>query len=122
MSALVNMIGAILMSSSFSFGQFIVSRIVLGLGTGGIIATTSVWQSELSKAESRGTHVSAFGIFCGIGLLLALWIDFGASYITSSASWRFPLAFPIVLSIIVMSFIFTLPEYVASHSTLTKSC
>ena len=98
------------MCSSFSFAQFIVSRIVLGFGTGGIIATTSVWQSELSKASSRGSHVSAFGIFAGIGLVLALWIDFGTSYASSSFSWRFPLAFPMLLSFIVMSTIFSLPE------------
>ena len=98
------------MCSSFSFAQFIVSRIVLGFGTGGIIATTSVWQSELSKASSRGSHVSAFGIFAGIGLVLALWIDFGTSYASSSFSWRFSLAFPMLLSFIVMSTIYTLPE------------
>lgn len=98
------------MASSFSFAQFIVSRIFLGLGTGGIIATVSVWQSELSKADSRGSHVSAFGIFCGLGLLLALWLDFGLSYCSGSISWRFPLAFPILLSLIVMTFIFVLPE------------
>lgn len=98
------------MATSFSFAQFIVARLVLGLGVGGIIATVSVWQSELSKADSRGAHVSAFGIFCGSGLTLALWIDFGMSYVSSSASWRFPLAFPIVLSAIVMPTILLLPE------------
>ncbi|KIY03450.1 uncharacterized protein Z520_00141 [Fonsecaea multimorphosa CBS 102226] len=106
----VQMVGAILMATSFSFAQFIVSRIVVGLGTGGIIATVSVWQSELSKAESRGEHVSAFGIFCGLGLALALWIDFGFSYYSGSVSWRFPFAFEVVLSVIVLTFIFTLPE------------
>jgi MFS family permease len=109
-SCLFNAIGAILMCSAFSFGQFIVSRMVLGFGTGGVIATTSVWQSELSKASSRGSHVSAFGIFCGIGLVLALWIDYGCSFVNSSFSWRFPLAFPIVFSAIAMPTIFTLPE------------
>jgi MFS family permease len=109
-SCLFNAIGAILMCSAFSFGQFIVSRMVLGFGTGGIIATTSVWQSELSKSSSRGSHVSAFGIFCGIGLVLALWIDYGCSFVNSSFSWRFPLAFPIVFSAIAMPTIFTLPE------------
>jgi sugar porter (SP) family MFS transporter len=109
-ACLFNALGAILMCSAFSFGQFIVSRIVLGFGTGGVIATTSVWQSELSKASSRGSHVSAFGIFCGIGLVLALWIDFGCSYASSSFSWRFPLAFPIFFSAIAMPTIFTLPE------------
>ena len=109
-SCLIQAIGALLQGTSFSLGQFIVARIVLGLGTGGIIATTSVWQSELSKPESRGEHVSAFGIFCGSGLALALWIEFGMSYVKNSSSWRFPLMVPIIFSTIVMIFIFTLPE------------
>jgi sugar porter (SP) family MFS transporter len=104
-------VGAILQASSFAFGQFIAGRIVLGLGTGGIIATVSVWQSEVSKAENRGEHVSAFGIFCGSGLALALWIAFGMSYTQpNSASWRFTLIFTLFLSITVCSFIFFLPE------------
>ena len=98
------------MCTSFSFAQFIVSRIFLGFGTGGVIATTSVWQSELSKASSRGSHVSAFGIFCGIGLTLALFVDYGCSFVASSFSWRFPLALPMLLSFIAMTTIFTLPE------------
>lgn len=98
------------MASSFSFAQFIVSRIVLGLGTGGMIATVSVWQSELSKADSRGAHVSAFGIFCGIGLVLSLWVDFGMASYASSVAWRFPFALSALLSILAMAPIFFLPE------------
>ena len=83
------LVGVILMGTSFGFAQFIVSRVILGLGTGrcidlysflmhmltlstqgGILATTSVWQAEISKPASRGEHVSAFGIFCGTYLRL----------------------------------------------------
>lgn len=104
-------LGAILQASSFAFAQFIVGRIVLGLGTGGLIATVSVWQSEVSKAENRGEHVSAFGVFCGSGLALALWIAFGMSFTQpSSVSWRFTLIFTLFLSSLVCTFIFTLPE------------
>ncbi|KAH0831525.1 Sugar transporter STL1 [Fonsecaea pedrosoi] len=107
----VQIVGEILMGTSFSFAQFIVSRIVVGLGTGGILATVSVWQAELAKAESRGEHVSAFGIFGGLGLALACWVDFGASYARSSSfAWRFPYMASIILSAVVMVFIFTLPE------------
>lgn len=71
----------------------------------------SVWQSEVSKAENRGEHVSAFGVFCGSGLALALWVAFGMSFTQpSSVSWRFTLIFTLILSILVCSFIFSLPE------------
>lgn len=104
-------IGVILMATSFQMSQFIVARIVLGLGTGGYLATVPVWQSELAKPHKRGAHVVADGIYVGLGTSLALWIDFGLFFVKdSSVSWRFPLAFQIVLSLVVMASIFFLPE------------
>lgn len=110
-ASIVQATGAIIQSSSFAFEQFIIGRVILGLGTGGIIATISVWQAEVSKAENRGEHVSAFGIFCGSGLGLALWVAFGMSYTQpNSVSWRFTLTFTLFLSILVCYGIFNLPE------------
>ena len=92
----ISIIGAILMSSSFSLGQFIVARLVLGVGTGGYLATVPVWQSEISLAHKRGAHVVTDGIFVGIGTALALFIDLGMYFVpTNSVSWRFPLAFQV---------------------------
>lgn len=107
----IQAIGATLQASSFQLAQFIVARIILGLGTGGLVATISLWQSELVKAESRGRHVSAFGIFAGMGTSIALWISFGISFAPeSSVQWRFPLAYTTLLSLVVCGFIFHLPE------------
>lgn len=78
-AAIAQLIGAILMASSFSFVQFVISRIIVGLGTGGLLATVSVWQSEISNAKRRGSHVTFMGIFIGIGLCLSLWLDFGST-------------------------------------------
>lgn len=110
-AACITIIGAILMSSSFSLAQFIVSRLVLGLGTGGCTATIPVWQSEISKVAKRGAHVVTEGIFIGGGIAIALWIDLGFYFIgSSSASWRVPFALQIVFLLVVVAFIFTLPE------------
>lgn len=106
----VQLIGAILSGTSYSLAQLIIARAFIGLGVGGITATVPAWQSELSKAGSRGSHVSSFGIYCGTGLSLALWIAFGMSFTSGSVSWRLPLAFSGVLAIIVMLVILKLPE------------
>lgn len=107
----ITAIGAVLMATSFSLAQFIVARLILGLGTGGYLATVPVWQSEISKATKRGAHVITDGIFIGVGAALALWIDLGFYFVSdSSVSWRFPLAFQVVLFIAVMVFICVFPE------------
>lgn len=104
-------LGAILQASAFSFGQFIVGRIIIGLGTGGIVATVSVWQSEVSKAETRGEHVAAFGAFAGMGISLALWVAFGMSFTDPNpVAWRFTLASTLFFSILAGLFIIFLPE------------
>lgn len=111
LASAVTIIGAILMATSFNLGQFIVARIVLGLGTGGYLATVPVWQAEISKASKRGAHVVTDGIFIGAGVSIALWIDFGFYFVTgSSVSWRFPLAFQILLLLTVIVFIPVFPE------------
>ncbi|OBT73915.1 hypothetical protein VF21_07463 [Pseudogymnoascus sp. 05NY08] len=110
-AGIVSGIGAIIQSTAFTLGQFIVGRIFLGLGTGGIVATVSLWQSEVSKAENRGSHVSAFGVFMGSGLSLSLWVGLGMSFTQpNSASWRFTLILSLLFSSLLSVFIFTLPE------------
>lgn len=99
------------MATSFGLPQFIVARLVLGVGTGGYVATVPVWQAEISQAKKRGAHVVTDGIFIGAGITFSLWIDFGFYFVTgNSVSWRFPLAFQIVLSLLVMAFIVVFPE------------
>lgn len=110
-AGLLNGIGATVQSTAFSLGQFIVGRAILGLGTGGIIATVSLWQSEVSRAGNRGSHVSSFGIFTGSGLSLSLWVGFGMSFTSpNSASWRFPLILSLLFSSLLSLFILILPE------------
>lgn len=107
----ITIIGCILMATSFDFAQFIVARLVLGVGIGGYLATVPVWQSEISPAHKRGSNVVINGMFVGIGVTGSLWIDLGLYFVKgNSVSWRFPFALPIILSAIAMVFILALPE------------
>ncbi|KAJ5483089.1 hypothetical protein N7539_006535 [Penicillium diatomitis] len=109
-SALV-IVGSLLMSSSYSLAQFIVARLVQGLGTGATTATVPVWQSEISGSAHRGAHVVTEGLFVAVGIAVSLWIDLGFSFVdTSSVAWRVPLILQTSLVIIVMMFVLLLPE------------
>lgn len=92
LGALVNIIGALLQSSSFSLGQLIVGRLVSGFGFGHLTATAPNWQAECSSADHRGAVVLLESVFISAGLALAAWISFGTSHATGSVTWRFPLA------------------------------
>jgi sugar porter (SP) family MFS transporter len=109
--SLINIVGAVLMASSFSFAQFIVARVVIGFGTGAISGTVPVWQSELSKSNNRGAHVATVGVFQSAAGAIGFWIDFAFYFVNnSSVSWRFPLAFQLLWTSMAIAFIYTLPE------------
>ncbi|KAM0473689.1 hypothetical protein ACHAPX_008094 [Trichoderma viride] len=104
-------IGAVLMSSSYSLAQLIVARLVQGCGTGAITATVPVWQAELSGSAHRGSHVVTEGLFIAAGIAASQWIDLGFFFIgSSSVSWRVPLIIQVPLPILVMIFVFHMPE------------
>lgn len=103
-------VGAILHCTSYSLAQLIVGRLVLGLGFGQITATVPIWQAESSPAEHRGALVVLEGMAASIGLALSQWIDLGFYFVDSSASWRFPLALPIVLALIILAAVPVMPE------------
>lgn len=91
-------IGSVILSSSFSLGQFLAGRVLLGIGFGFISATVPVWQSECAPAERRGALVVLEGVFASAGLALSQWINLGLYFASGSISWRFPIAFPIIFA------------------------
>ncbi|CAI7651068.1 unnamed protein product [Penicillium bialowiezense] len=109
-ATVIHLIGAFLGASSFDLAQLVVSRVILGFGCGGQLATVPIWQSEISPAKKRGAHVGTAGLFIGMGLALALLVDLGMSFADRSVSWRLPLALPILMCSPVLTLISRLPE------------
>ncbi|EPS25945.1 hypothetical protein PDE_00881 [Penicillium oxalicum 114-2] len=107
-------VGTVISTAAFGpqwgLGQFVVGRVVSGLGNGMDTATIPVWQSECSRAHNRGFLVCFEGAIIAVGTLIAYWIDFGLSYVESSVQWRFPVAFQIIFAILVSVGAFMLPE------------
>ncbi|KAK7064797.1 MFS sugar transporter [Favolaschia claudopus] len=106
----VTSIGSIIQSTSFSFAQLIVGRLITGLGFGAISATAPNWQTECSLAGHRGFVVMLEGLFISGGLVIQAWINFGLSFTSNSVSWRFSLAFPLFFTIIVFCSVPLWPE------------
>lgn len=102
LGALVNIVGAILQSTSFSLGQIIAGRLISGFGFGHLTATAPNWQAECSGADHRGAVVLLESVFISAGLAIAAWTTFGISHASGSVTWRFPLAFSAFWSLIIL--------------------
>ncbi|KAG6827436.1 hypothetical protein H0H92_011790 [Tricholoma furcatifolium] len=107
---IVMSVGAIMQTAAYSVPQMIVARLITGLGNGLNTATSPVWQSETSKPSLRGKLV-VFGMIMNIaGFSLSNWLTYGFSFLEGSVAWRFPIAFQLFFSVILLSTVPWLPE------------
>lgn len=112
--AIIFIVGVVVSVTPFRpywpLGQFVVGRVITGLGNGMNTATIPVWQSEMSRPENRGRLILLEGSAIAVGTLIAYWIDFGFSYLNSSVVWRFPVGFQLIFAIILIYGVLRLPE------------
>ncbi|KAF2993954.1 hypothetical protein G7054_g4855 [Neopestalotiopsis clavispora] len=113
LGAIIMILGVVIQVTSEAgatpLAQFIVGRVVTGVGNGINTATIPTYQAECSKTTNRGLLICIEGGVIAFGTLIAYWIDYGASFGNADLSWRFPIAFQIVFGLIVMTMFF-LPE------------
>ena len=104
------LVGAIIMGSAFERIQFMVARIITGVGIGYITSVTPVYQSEISAAAHRGWQVCCQLTTMLFGLMLAYWINYGIYFQKSDLQWRFPLLFQAVFAIYILAVTPWLPD------------
>ncbi|KAJ7472045.1 general substrate transporter [Mycena latifolia] len=110
LGVVVMSIGALMQACAYSVSQMIIARIITGLGNGINTATAPVWQSETCKPSWRGKLVVFEMVMNIAGFSLSNWMTYGFSYVQGSASWRFPIAFQLAFSVILLGTIPWLPE------------
>ncbi|KAF7169917.1 hypothetical protein CNMCM5623_002468 [Aspergillus felis] len=114
MGASVLMVGALLTTVCFTgkweVGQFVIGRVVSGIGNGMNTATIPVWQSECSGAHNRGFLVCFEGAMIAGGTFIAYWVVFGISHAADSVQWRFPVALQILFALVVATGALMLPD------------
>ncbi|KAJ7242404.1 general substrate transporter [Mycena haematopus] len=103
-------VGALMQTCAYTVSQMIVARLITGLGNGINTATAPVWQSETCKPSWRGKLVVFEMVMNIAGFSLSNWMTYGFSFVHGSTSWRFPIAFQLVFSVILLGTIPWLPE------------
>ncbi|PFH62343.1 hypothetical protein XA68_14070 [Ophiocordyceps unilateralis] len=91
LSAFFTCIGtAIEVSSSNSWPQFAVGRLVTGLSIGSMSVVVPMYQSESAPAVIRGVIIASYQLFITLGIWAAEMVNWGTEALPSSASWRIP--------------------------------
>lgn len=114
LGATIMILGVVIQVTSYPghvpLAQFIVGRIVTGVGNGINTSTIPTYQAECSRTTNRGLLICIEGGVIAFGTLIAYWIDFGASYGPDDLTWRFPIAFQTVFGLGIIAGMAFLPE------------
>lgn len=86
------------------------TQTIQGLGMGAINSTCPVILAESVPQASRGRFVAAQLSVLNLGILLAYWTGYGATYMTGSKAWRIPVALQGAFIIPIAILCFIVPE------------
>ncbi|KAJ5874598.1 uncharacterized protein N7529_003028 [Penicillium soppii] len=97
--------------SAPGFATFIAGRTIQGVGVGFLSMTVPIIQTEIAAAHRRGLMVGIEYTFLIAGYMLSCWVDYGFNFLLPKhISWQGPFIIQIVLSFVLMSMSFFLPE------------
>ncbi|OJD30974.1 hexose transporter [Diplodia corticola] len=110
-SALVQIIGAILQGSAQGIAMFIVGRLLIGAGSGLAQTSAATYVAETVPSRIRAFALGLYFTCWAVGALLAAGVCYGtASMENSDWSWRTPSLIQAVPSVMAILVLFALPE------------
>ncbi|KFY40581.1 hypothetical protein V495_05347, partial [Pseudogymnoascus sp. VKM F-4514 (FW-929)] len=86
-------IGAAIEAGAVTLPMFIAGRCIVGLGQGTNFSTLVVYICEISPPSKRGPLASTVQLLICFGIMTGYFICYGTVNISTSLSWRLPLAF-----------------------------
>ncbi|GAA5985142.1 hypothetical protein JCM5350_000859 [Sporobolomyces pararoseus] len=105
-------IGCVIQSASNNVATLIAGRVVAGLSVGILSAIVTTYQAEITKPSIRGRIVSIQQLSIMSGIFLQYFVQLGASYINSDASFRLPWGLQIIPGLILGTLMWIFPgEY-----------
>ncbi|KAF8134677.1 general substrate transporter [Mycena galopus ATCC 62051] len=104
------LVGTAILTSSTTIAQLYVGRIVTGIGNGFNSSSIPVYQSETVSGKIRGALVCLNSTVTIVGLVIAYWLDYGMSFHSGPAQWRFPIGFQAVFALCLLLQCMVLPD------------
>ena len=97
------LIGATIQTSSYSRAQFLVGRIVAGLGTGLNTSLIPVWQAETLPARKREKFGALQYVLVCTGASISYWMSYALSFSSNEPfEWRFAVAAQCIFGLLLL--------------------
>ncbi|KAK9471252.1 general substrate transporter [Dipodascopsis tothii] len=110
LAALLWILGAAVQSAANGVPMLVTGRIVCGLCVGVTSSLVPVYQAELAPRQIRGRLVTLQQWAITWGIMIQFFVQYGCSYIPSTASFRVPWGVQIVPAVILLAALFFFPK------------
>jgi MFS family permease len=107
---LIILLGTGLQAGAHNIGMFISGRLLLGLGMCITLSSAPLLVAELSHPQDRAVLCTFMGCTYHSGAFIAAWTTYGTLQINNDWSWRLPSLLQCVCTIIILSFLYWIPE------------
>ncbi|KAH8661185.1 putative myo-inositol transporter 2 [Ilyonectria robusta] len=111
-------VGAIIIAFSFSLGQVVAGRLILGVGVGGAAVICPLYITELAPTKARGRCVGTNGFCIPFGQTVSVAIGAGMQH--TKYNWRILFGLGVVPSLIQLCLMHKLPESPRAREVLKR--
>ncbi|KAE8833543.1 hypothetical protein PTNB73_05070 [Pyrenophora teres f. teres] len=106
----IMLIAVALQTGAQNIGMFIAARLILGFGDTIVLGSAPLLIAEIAHPQDRAVLVTLSGASYHSGAFIASWVTYGTLKLKSDWSWRLPSLLQAICSLIILCFIFSMPE------------
>ncbi|ODN77405.1 hypothetical protein, variant 5 [Cryptococcus amylolentus CBS 6039] len=97
-------------SGNAGYGLFLAGRFIIGLGLTSFLMTSLAVVQEITHPRTREVIAASWNSYYILGNVIAAWVVFGCSYITSSWNWRIPYMIQVPIALYLLIAVQFVPE------------
>ncbi|KAI0033578.1 general substrate transporter [Vararia minispora EC-137] len=127
LECLMFVVGVIIqITSTHTWEQIALGRMVSGFGVGALSAAVPMYQSETAPPQIRGTMTATYQLFITFGILVAYCISIGTRHMSGAGSWQTVIGIGLIWPAILAVGIQFMPEassprWLAAHGHIEKA-
>ena len=112
LGSLICVVGAALQAAARTLPALMGGRFVLGLGAVLVQTAGPAYVAELAHPRFRGVLTGAYQTCFFLGTIASTWLEYGLNFVrgTPPWTWRVPLAVQAVPSVLLLVFVWFIPE------------
>lgn len=124
-AGVIYIIGTIISIASINkWYQYMIGRIIEGLGIGGLSVLSPMLISEVAPKQVRGTLVSIYQLMVTAGIFLGYCTNYGTKQYDNSVQWRVPLGLNFAWALLMiggMTFVPESPRYLVQVGKIQEA-